>query len=78
MVRKISIAVRFGAQLRALRLQAGLTQEQLAESADVSVNFVSLVERGLKSPTLATMERLAIALKVPLVDLFRFDNDSDT
>ena len=77
MVRKTSIAVRFGGRLRALRLQAGLTQEQLAESADVSVNFVSLVERGVKSPTLATMERLAAALKVPLADLFRFDSGSD-
>jgi transcriptional regulator with XRE-family HTH domain len=69
-----NIAIRFGVRLRTLRQQAGLTQEQLAEAAEVSINFVSLVERGLKSPTLATMERFANALKVPLLELFRFDN----
>jgi len=55
-----------------MRQQAGLTQEQLAESAGISVNFVSAVERGQKSPTLATMEKFAKALNVPLMELFRF------
>lgn len=77
MARKVNVATQFGARLRTLRLRAGFTQENLAESANVSVNFVSLIEWGLKSPTLATMERFAIALKVPLMELFRFSDTLD-
>ena len=70
----MDVATRFGTRLRELRVAAGLTQAELAERAGVSVNFISLVERGLKSPTLSTMERLAAALKVPIIELFRLDS----
>jgi len=70
----MDVATRFGTRLRELRVAAGLTQAELAEKAGISVNFISLVERGLKSPTLSTMERLAAALKVPIIELFRFDS----
>ena len=72
----MDVATRFGTRLRELRVAAGLTQAELAERAGISVNFISLVERGLKSPTLSTMERLAAALKVPIMELFRFDSNS--
>jgi len=55
----------FGAELRKLREKAGLSQEQLAESAGVHRTYVSLLERNKKSPTLDVLFRLCKALRVP-------------
>jgi transcriptional regulator with XRE-family HTH domain len=52
----------FGRVVHDRRLGAGLTQESLAERARLTRNYVSELERGLKSPTLATVESLASAL----------------
>lgn len=65
----------FGKRLRILRKRKGMTQEQLAEAADISVDFLSLVERGVNAPSFATLERIANALGVPEKELFEF-NDS--
>ncbi len=54
----------FGTVIRERRASAGWTQEDLAERADLTRNYVSDLERGLKSPTLATIEALADALGV--------------
>ena len=53
-----------GNELRKARLSAGLTQEELAFKADVLRNYVSLLERGEKSPTVQTLLRLCRALGV--------------
>jgi transcriptional regulator with XRE-family HTH domain len=53
-----------GDELRKARLRAGLTQEQLAFEADVSRNYVSLLERGEKSSTVHLFLRLCVALGV--------------
>jgi transcriptional regulator with XRE-family HTH domain len=52
----------FGAHLRALRVAQGLTQAELAESARTSKPFISNLERGLTTPTLGMILRLAEAL----------------
>lgn len=54
----------FGAQVRAFRTALGLTQEQLAERADMHWTFISGVERGLRDPRLTTIGKLARALGV--------------
>jgi transcriptional regulator with XRE-family HTH domain len=56
-----------------LRSQAGLTQAQLADRVEVSDEFMSRLERGLKSPSLDTAGRIADALGVTLAVLFDFD-----
>lgn len=53
-----------GDELRKARLAAGMTQEQLAFEADVSRNYVSLLELGEKSPTVQTLLRICKALGV--------------
>jgi DNA-binding XRE family transcriptional regulator len=58
------LAAAFGLRLRTLRLERGLTQEQLAETADLHPTFISNVERGYSAPTLYTLVRLAEALDV--------------
>ena len=62
----------FGKRLSFLRKQKGLTQQELAESSDYSVEFISLVERGLNGPTLKGIEKLAQALSIQPKDLFDF------
>jgi transcriptional regulator with XRE-family HTH domain len=58
----ISVAAAFGEVLRDLRQRAGLSQEALAGAAEVDRTYVSLLERGLRQPTLETLFRLAGAL----------------
>ena len=64
---------RLGNRIRKLRSQAGLTQAQLAERVDISDEFLSRMERGLKSPSLETAERIADALGITMSELFDFD-----
>lgn len=67
-----SLRLSFGKRIRELRTQAGLSQEDLAESAQISVDFVSLIERGVNAPSFETLERLCAALGVAARDLFDF------
>jgi len=53
-----------GKQLRKARLAAGLTQEQLAFKADVSRNYISMLELDEKSPTVQVLLRICAALGV--------------
>jgi transcriptional regulator with XRE-family HTH domain len=53
-----------GAELRKARIAAGLTQEELAFKADISRNYVSLLELGEKSPTVQILLRICKALGV--------------
>lgn len=52
----------FGNVVRNERMRKGLTQEQLAELANLHHNFVSMVERGKSAPALDTIEAIASAL----------------
>lgn len=58
-------AVAFGKVLRELRLEAGLTQEQLGFEADLRRTYVSILELGQQQPTLTTILKLANALSCP-------------
>ena len=58
------IKIRFGKRLRKFRRNKDLTQEKLAELAGISVDFVSLIERGLSSPSFDTIQKLADILEV--------------
>ena len=57
-------AIAFGHVLRALRMEAGLSQEKLAFSAEIERNFVSLIERGKNQPTIRIVFKLAFALGI--------------
>jgi transcriptional regulator with XRE-family HTH domain len=58
------IANAFGATLRAIRLERGLSQDRLSDFCDLDRTYPSLLERGLRSPTLAMILRLAQAMNV--------------
>lgn len=61
-----------GQKIAELRRLAGLTQEQLAEKCEYSVEFVSLVERGINAPSIDGLERLGKALNTPIKEFFNF------
>jgi transcriptional regulator with XRE-family HTH domain len=49
-----------------------MTQEQFAETIEMSVDFLSLIERGINSPSFAALERTAKKLRLQVADLFTF------
>jgi transcriptional regulator with XRE-family HTH domain len=57
--------------LRALRLGQKLSQETVAKKSGLSLSYISMLERGARTPPLDTLEALAKALAVPAVDLLR-------
>lgn len=59
----------FGRRLRELRKERGITQEALAESADLSGNYISDLELGRKVPSLTILVRLSQALEVATTEL---------
>ena len=53
----------FGPLLRRARLDAGMSQEMLAEESDMDRTYPSLLERGLRNPTLFEILKLSVALE---------------
>jgi transcriptional regulator with XRE-family HTH domain len=65
-----------GQRLRAIRLLRRLTLREVAESAGVSESFVSQLERGRSSASVATLQRLAAAVGIEVSDLFSGESQS--
>ena len=65
-----------GHRVQGLRHDQGLTLQQLAAAADVSVSMLSSVERGHKAPTILVLARIADGLGVPLAELVTQPEDS--
>ena len=63
----------FGAHVRSLRHQLGLSQEEVAHRAGFHVTYLSGIERGLRNPSLRNIRRLATALGAPVRELFVFE-----
>ena len=59
-----------GHQLRALRIQKGLTQEELAERTDLSKGYISQLENDLSSPSMDTFFDILEVLGCPAADFF--------
>jgi transcriptional regulator with XRE-family HTH domain len=63
--------VEIGKRIRRLRIQAGLTQEELANRADLTKGFISQMENDATSPSIATLEDIVTALGTNLADFFK-------
>ncbi len=59
-----------GQRLRNYRTQQKLSQEKVAEIAGCHPTYIGQVERGEKNATLESIEKIALALNVPLSQLF--------
>jgi transcriptional regulator with XRE-family HTH domain len=66
-----------GANLRRFRNLRQWSQMELAEKANISMNFLSEIERGNKWPYPETLQNLADSLSVEAYELFRPENEAD-
>jgi len=53
-------------------MEKGLTQQEFAEMLQISVDFLSLIERGINAPSFETLEVFADVLGISYADLFHF------
>jgi transcriptional regulator with XRE-family HTH domain len=60
---------KIGEKVKLLRKQKGLTQEKLAELAKVDPKSIIDIEKGKRNPTMKTLGKLSVALKVPISNL---------
>ncbi len=64
-------------ELRTSKLGPKMTQSALAHQAEISISFLSMIERGERAPHLDTLAKVARALHVPITELFSFDGDGE-
>lgn len=60
-----------GSNIRAERLRRHLTQEQLAEKLDMSINYVGKLERGVIIPSALVVFKLSKILRTDMNELFK-------
>lgn len=61
----------FGQNVRRLRVEQGLSQEQLADKAGLHRTYIGMIERAEKNITLLNMEKLSIALSSTISELLK-------
>ena len=66
-----------GRNVKRIRQQRGLTQEQLADVSGFSQQYISGLEQGRRNPTIVTIYELATALGVGHMDLVRPDAEQE-
>jgi transcriptional regulator with XRE-family HTH domain len=71
MVKEQTISERFGQVIKAVRERQGMSQEKLAELAEIDRTYVSMIERGKRHPTLEVASRIAEALEMRLSAIIR-------
>lgn len=62
---------RFAANLRRAREKAGMTQEELADAAELHRTAISFLERAAREPRMWTLVTLGRALRIPPAELLR-------
>ena len=68
--------VRLGKNIKKKKKKLGLTQQQLADKMDISLNFMGKIEVAFSKPSLDTLIDFAAALDTTVSDLTNFDNEN--
>lgn len=63
----------FGKNLRKIRLERKLTQEELANRADIEISQVSRIERGIINTSISQVYQIAKAMEIHPKELFDFE-----
>lgn len=71
---KSKIGIQFGLRIAELRRRLSISQEELAERCGVHRTYIGSIERGEKSPTLNTIEKIAKGLGVEIIEFFNYDS----
>lgn len=69
----VELRLCLGKRIKRLRRLARMTQAQMAEKVNLSINYISEIETGTASPTLKTLLKVAQALHIEVKELFHFD-----
>ena len=64
-----NIKVRFGIRIREIRLSKEISQEKLAELADLDRTYITGIENGRRNISITVMEKLSIAFGISLSEL---------
>ncbi|HRI28172.1 MAG TPA: helix-turn-helix transcriptional regulator [Chitinophagales bacterium] len=70
---KSDISIKLGLRLRDLRMQHGLSQEELAYKAGVHRTYIGMVERAEKNVTITSLNKIAEALNTDIKNLLTWD-----
>lgn len=62
----------FGARIKQLRQNLNLTQEQYAQKCGLHKNYIGMIERGERNPSLINIDVLAKGLEISISDLMKF------
>jgi transcriptional regulator with XRE-family HTH domain len=65
----MDVRERVGLNLQRLRREKGLSQEELADRAQIHQTYLSGVERGRRNPTIVVLQRIAEALGADITDV---------
>lgn len=66
---------KFAKRIKDLRKINRISQEKLAEKANLSMHFIGCLERAEKEPTLSTLMKIAEAFDISLSELLKFPDD---
>ncbi len=69
----MEIKKKFGERIKFLRLQKRLSQEALADAADLDRTYIQSIEKGNRNVSIAVAEKLAAAMGISISELFKFD-----
>jgi transcriptional regulator with XRE-family HTH domain len=64
-----SILIKFGQRVKELRTERNLTQQQLADISGLHKNYIGMVERGERNPSLINIEILAKSFEISISEL---------
>jgi transcriptional regulator with XRE-family HTH domain len=70
---KEAVSIDVGQLLKHLREERGVSMRSLARTSGLSANALSMIERGLTSPSVSTLNKLAGAMEVPVTAFFRIE-----
>ncbi len=66
------ILTQFGSRVKELRIKNKLTQEQFAQKIGLHKNYIGMVERGERNPSLVNIQIIANGLNVTISELMKF------
>ena len=67
-----NILNKFGIRIKELRIEKGLTQEQFADLSGLHKNYIGMVERGERNPSLKNIEVIALAFNISISEMMKF------